>query len=93
MSFSIAHPSRCEVHIFSDASKAAIAAVAYVKVFSKTDKHDLRFLLGKGKVAPTHVYTIPQLKLCAVVMTVDQADTISEQLDFKKDAFHFYTAA
>ncbi|XP_062581093.1 uncharacterized protein LOC134242906 [Saccostrea cucullata] len=82
--------SHLEVHIFSDASKEAVAAVAYLKVFHK-EHAELGFLLGKAKVAPTHGHTIPRLELCASVLAVEMAEIIREQLQVSKDAFTFYT--
>ncbi|XP_062610110.1 uncharacterized protein LOC134271902 [Saccostrea cucullata] len=88
---SVTFSSKCEVHICSDASKEAIAAVAYLKVFTESGSHDSGFLLGKGKVVPVHGHTIPRLELCAAVMAVDLAETINEQMDIDREAFHFYT--
>lgn len=85
--FSIANSLTSEDNIFSDTCNDAIAAEACVKVFSETDRHDVGFLLEKGKVDPTHGHTIPRLELCAAVMAIDLVDTISEQLDFAKILF------
>lgn len=79
-----------EVHIFSDASKEAVAAVACLKAFH--EKHsEVGFLLGKAKVAPLHGHTIPRLELCASVLAVEMAETIREELQIPKDNFTFYT--
>ena len=88
---SVEHSSRVEVHIFADASKDAIASVAYLKVFSDDDTSDVGFLLGKAKVAPSHGHTIPRLELCAAVLAVEIAETIKEEMGFSYDMFHFYT--
>ncbi|XP_060067501.1 uncharacterized protein LOC132547715 [Ylistrum balloti] len=82
--------SRVEVHVFSDASKEAVAAVAFIKVFSE-DSSEIGFLTGKAKVAPAHGHTIPRLELCASLLAVDIAENIREQLDVPKDMFTFYT--
>jgi hypothetical protein len=89
--FSVALSMKREIHIFSDASKEAIAAVAYIKVFQEDSKYDVGFVLGKAKVAPNHGHTIPRLELCAAVMAVNLAETINEQMDVERDSFHFYT--
>lgn len=78
------------VHIFCDASKEAIAAVAYLRV-STGNVTDVGFLVGKAKVAPTHGHTIPRLELCAGVLATELAETVKEELDIAKSAFRFYS--
>lgn len=87
---SLSQVSSTEVHIFCDASKDAIAAVAYIKTMGE-DSSDVGFLLGKAKVAPNHGHTIPRLELCAAVVAVELAEVAKEQLDLKKEDFHFYS--
>lgn len=43
-----------EVHIFTDASKDAIAALAPLKVWKDEENTDIGFLIGKAKVTPAH---------------------------------------
>ena len=78
---------RREVHIFADASKDAIAAVAYLKLTVDQTVHT-SFLLGKAKVAPSRGWTIPRMELCAAVLAVDIATIIQDQLHLDSDAFH-----
>lgn len=77
------------VHIFSDASKDAIGAVAYLQLFGSHDlEPSVSFLLGKRKLAPNGGNTIPGMELCAAV---ELADIIREELDISKQDFGFYT--
>ncbi|VDI02925.1 Hypothetical predicted protein [Mytilus galloprovincialis] len=77
---SYAEASNREVHIFCDASKEAIGAVAYLRLI---DSHHVTvsFLLGKAKVAPSHGNTIPRLELCASVLAAELSDLVKEHLD------------
>ncbi len=80
-----------EVHIYSDASEKAIAAVAYLKTTDPNGKRHVGFILGKAKVAPTHGHTIPRLELCAAVLAVEIADMVSDQLDIPSNSMCFYS--
>lgn len=81
---------RREIFIFSDASKDAIGAVAYLKLSDAKSSH-ISFVLGKAKVAPASGHTIPRLELCTAVLAVELAETIQEQLHISLQDMHFYT--
>ncbi|XP_061170421.1 uncharacterized protein LOC133179742 [Saccostrea echinata] len=51
------------IHVYSDASEKAIAAVAYIKTGSTDGREEIGFLLGKAKLAPSHGHTIPRYKV------------------------------
>lgn len=55
-----------ELHIFTDASETAMAAVAYWRV-RVHDKVEVSFIMGKVKCAPKKVMSIPRLELQAAV--------------------------
>lgn len=80
-----------ELHIFSDASEAAIASVAYLRTVDDSNNIHVGFILGKCKLAPTSGHSVPRLELCAAVMSVQLYDIISEELDMKFNTVRFYT--
>ncbi|KAL5020965.1 hypothetical protein ScPMuIL_000120, partial [Solemya velum] len=82
---------RRELHVFSDASESAIAAVAYMNVVLDDGTSKVGFVIGKSKVAPTHGHTIPRLELCAALMAVEVAELCLKQLDLKINQLKFYT--
>ncbi|KAK3560670.1 hypothetical protein QTP86_014522 [Hemibagrus guttatus] len=82
---------RKELHIFSDASVRAIAAVAYLRVINEEGACHTGFVLGKAKLAPQAAHTIPRLELGAAVLAAELAETIINELDFSLDAVEFYT--
>ena len=82
-----------ELHVFSDASEKAIAAVAYLTCQDKENKTSIGFVLGKAKVAPKHGHTIPRLELCAAVLAAEIAEFISDNLDIPLDAVRFTLTA
>ncbi|XP_063404711.1 uncharacterized protein LOC134688168 [Mytilus trossulus] len=83
--------SKCELHIFSDASKDAIASVAYIRTFNDNGHSQLGFVLGKSKLAPNHGHTIPRLELCAAVLATELASFIQKTLEIPSSATDFYT--
>ncbi|XP_022345684.2 uncharacterized protein LOC111113788 [Crassostrea virginica] len=87
---SVTQASSVQIHIFCDASKDAIAAVAYMKTLNERSS-DVGFLFGKAKVAPSHGHTIPRLELCAAVVAVELAELAKAELSLKKEDFHFYS--
>ncbi|VDI51101.1 Hypothetical predicted protein [Mytilus galloprovincialis] len=80
-----------ELHVFSDASEKAIAAVAYLRTTDSSGTNKLGFILGKAKVAPTSGHTIPRLELSAAVLAVEITQTIMDNLDLHIDTVKFYT--
>ena len=52
---------------------------------------DVGFVIGKAKLAPLSVHTIPRLELGAVVLAVEIAELVSRELDVKIDDMKFYT--
>lgn len=80
-----------EVHIFSDASIKAIAAVAYLKVIDGEGKCHVDFIMGKAKLAPMSVHTVPRLELGAAVLAVEIAELVVSELDIDPNSLKFYT--
>ncbi|XP_062604472.1 uncharacterized protein LOC134266273 [Saccostrea cucullata] len=70
----------CDVkrlHVFSDASEQAIAAVAFLQAIDSNRTIRIGFTYGKSKIAPKHGHTIPRLELCAAVLAVEVGEMVS----------------
>ena len=80
-----------EVHIYSDASDKAIAAVAYLKANMCNGKSEVAFLLGKARVAPLHGHTTPRLELCAALLAAELGEIILDNLDISPLGVKYYT--
>ncbi|XP_033729157.1 uncharacterized protein LOC117318260 [Pecten maximus] len=80
-----------ELHIYSDASEKAISAVAYLRSDNAIHQPRYDFVMGKSKVAPRHGHTIPRLELCAAVMAVEIAETLTEELPLPRECVSFHT--
>lgn len=86
----LAAAQRKKLHIFSDASVKAIAAVAYLKVIDSDGECHVGFILGKAKLAPPAAHTIPRLELGAAVFAVEIAEVVESELDISVDTLQFY---
>ena len=75
-----------EVLIFCDASEAAIAAAAYLKV-----EHQIGFIMGKSKLAPLAGHTIPRLELCGAVLATEIGEFISDHLSIPNHSMKYFT--
>lgn len=82
---SLAKAVKTELCVFSDASTKAIGAVAYLKAIQEDEQIQIRFVVGKSKLAPQSEPTIPRLELCAAVLAMEMAELIHDELDVKLD--------
>ena len=58
-----------QVHVFCDASDVGYGAVGYLRV--TTNGHtSCRFFMGKSRVAPKKLATVPRMELLAAVLAV-----------------------
>ncbi|XP_021369213.1 uncharacterized protein LOC110460560 [Mizuhopecten yessoensis] len=68
---------RKEILIFSDASKEAIEAVSYVKIFEASGKHHIGFLLGKANVLSTFMADVTAIVNARPIVPVSHKKTFS----------------
>ncbi|ETE57916.1 infB, partial [Ophiophagus hannah] len=73
------------------ASTKAVAAVAYLRVYSGESNIYVRFVMGKAKLAPQQGHTIPWLELCGAALAAELADTITKMIDLELEPTTFYT--
>lgn len=85
---SLSKADKPEIHVYSDASEKANAAVAFVKD-PETGRYG--FILGKAKLAPLLGHTIPRLELCAAVLATEIGDIITQNLDIPMENINYFT--
>lgn len=80
-----------QMHIFSDASFYGYGAVAYLR--QKDEKGNLHcsFLLGKSRLSPVKVTTIPRLELVAATLSAHMGNVLLKELDDKPDLVKYHT--
>lgn len=69
--------------IFSDGSKDAYGAVAYVRFMTLSGNFDSFIIMAKNKIAPSKQTSIPRIELCAAVMSCRLRMKIVSELDWK----------
>ncbi|XP_053402806.1 uncharacterized protein LOC123550418 [Mercenaria mercenaria] len=89
-SISLSEITHLTLHVFSDASEQAIAAVGYI-VGRTPSNICVGFVMGKSKVAPTKGHTIPRLELCGAVLATEISQSITDQIGLKFDKIKYYT--
>jgi len=79
------------LHVFCDASENAIAAVGFIRTVSVNETINVRFVMGKAKVAPKSGHTIPRLELCSALLAVQLAEIITHELSILSGDVVYYT--
>ena len=83
---------KLELHVFSDASEKAIAAVAYLRIVMESGSAEHTYLLmAKTQLVPLRVVTIPRLELQSCLMAVKLLQFIEKHLDLPLAKISFWT--
>ncbi|XP_071491771.1 uncharacterized protein [Diadema antillarum] len=80
-----------QLHHFCDASEVGYAAVSYLRLTGKSGEVHCAFVLGKARLAPMKVVSIPRLELMAAVLAVTMDQCIKGELEIKIDETVFWT--
>lgn len=72
---------RYELHYFSDASVLGYGECTYLRAISETGQIHCSLVMGKARVAPTKVTTVPRLELSAAVVAVRMSDMLRKELE------------
>ena len=80
-----------EIHSFADASQFAVGQVSYLRLVNEDDQIHVSFLMGKARVAPLKLVSIPRLELTAAVISVNVAQELSREIDLDVDATVYYS--
>ena len=83
--------ARVELHHFSDASEYGYGAVSYLRIVDDGGVAHCCFVLGKSRVAPLKVMSIPRLELTAAVVAVKLNCLIRNELEYSIDDTIYWT--
>ena len=71
-----------QLHHFSDASEIGYGAVSYLRIVDDKGAPHCSFVLGKSRVTPLKVVSIPRLELAAAVVAVKLNCLIRSELEY-----------
>ena len=69
-----------EIHHFSDASLQGYGACSYIRLVNKEGAVHCSLIMGKSRVAPKKVMTVPRMELCSALLSVKIAEFLRTEL-------------
>ncbi|XP_065115485.1 uncharacterized protein [Paramisgurnus dabryanus] len=80
-----------ELHHFSDASNSGYGQCSYLRLTSEEGNIHCALVIGKSRVAPIKIQTIPRLELTAAVISVAMSKMLKQELKYADIEEHFWT--
>ena len=80
-----------ELHNFSDASTFGYGQCSYLRVKDANDNVNVSLVMGKARVAPSKITTIPRLELTAAVVSAKVGVMLQEELNYSNLKQYFWT--
>lgn len=80
-----------QLHHFSDASTTGYGQCSYVRVVDDKGQIHCSLIMGKARVAPLKMVTIPRLELTAAVVSVRVSDIPRQELQYERVEEIFWT--
>ena len=81
----------CQIHHFADASQVAYGAVSYLRITNARGLIHCSFVIGKSRLSPLKLLTIPRLELSAAVVAARLDRIIRTETDIQVDESVFWT--
>ncbi len=72
---------KTEIHNFSDARTCGCGQCSYLRMINENEEIHCTFLIGKARVSPLKIITIPRLELTAAVVSVRMSDMLREEFN------------
>ena len=84
-------PTLAQLHHFSDASENGFGTVTYLRMQNNRNSVHVSFMLGKARVTPLKLITIPRLELTAAVLAVRVDQMLRAELQLPLEPSTFWT--
>ena len=85
------HIIKRELHFFTDASEKAYCAVAYLRLIDSNSRIHCSFLMGKSRVGPIKVVSIPRLELTASTLAIKLNKSLQNVYEWIPDEILYWT--
>ena len=72
-----------QLHNFADASVGGYGQVSYLRLVNSAGDIHVSFVMGKSRVSPAKLHTIPQLELTAVAVSSTVSSMLMKELDIE----------
>ena len=79
--------------MFCDASLVGYGAVCYVRTIATDQTTNCVFCIGKSRVAPLKLVSVPRLELTAATLAVKLSAFVCNQLEYDFDRIYFWIDA
>ena len=80
-----------ELHNFADASTSGYRQCSYLRVKDEDGNVNVSLVMGKSRVAPLKITTIPRLELTAAVVSAKVGVMLQEELNYANLKQFFWT--
>ena len=80
-----------QLHHFSDASTIGYGQCLYIRLVDDKGQVHCSLIMGKARVAPLKMVTIPRLELTAAVMSVRVSNMLRQELQYERVEEIFWT--
>ena len=80
-----------ELHNFADASTVGYGQCSYLRVKDENDHVNVSLAMGKSRVAPSKMTTIPRLELTAAVVAAKVGVMLQEELNYANLKQYYWT--
>ena len=80
-----------QLHHFSDASTTGYGQCSYICLVDDKGQIHCSLIIGKARVAPLKMVTIPRLELTAAVVSVRVSDMLCQELQYEHIEEIFWT--
>ena len=80
-----------ELHNFADASTYGYGQCSYLRVRDENENVNVTLVMGKSRVAPSKIVTVPRLELTAAVVSAKVGAMLQEELNYANLKQYFWT--